>query len=69
MMVKVREARISARAKVKPDCEQCRHHHDLHEKGADGKPFLCRCRLHNDRSHFLTKDGCEDFNQKTCVNG
>lgn len=41
-MAKVREARISARAKIKPDCEQCRHHHDLHEKGADGKPFLSR---------------------------
>jgi len=46
---------------VLPNCEECVHHYDLHEIGANGKPFLCRCRKHTQRSRFITKDGCNDF--------
>lgn len=45
----------------KPDCINCVHHYDLHEIGADGKPFLCKCKIHTERSRFLTKDGCREY--------
>ncbi|MBR4886842.1 MAG: hypothetical protein IKU16_09525 [Muribaculaceae bacterium] len=45
------------------DCKDCKHAYDWHEKGADGLPFLCRCRLHTKRSRFLTRDGCEQFDK------
>ena len=49
---------------VLPNCEECVHHYDLHEIGANGKPFLCRCRKHTQRSRFITKDGCNDFKKQ-----
>jgi len=45
----------------KPDCIKCIHHYGLHEIGANGKPFLCKCKIHKERSRFLTKDGCREY--------
>lgn len=49
---------------VLPNCIECEHHYDLHEIGANGKPFLCRCKKHPQRSRFITKDGCNDFKKQ-----
>lgn len=45
----------------KPNCGECKHHYDRHEIGANGQPFMCRCRLHPERIYFLTRNGCKDF--------
>lgn len=47
-----------------PNCVECMYHYDLHEIGANGKPFLCRCKKRPERSRFLTKDGCTDFKKR-----
>lgn len=49
---------------VKPDCVRCVHHYGLYEIGADGKPFMCRCRIRSERSRFTTADGCEHYKQQ-----
>ena len=48
-------------AKIVYNCEECKHSYDLHEKGANGKPFLCRCKVNPVRSRFLKRDGCIQF--------
>lgn len=44
-------------------CIDCAHSFDYHEKGADGKPFLCRCQFHQ-FSKFLKTDYCNHFKKK-----
>lgn len=53
-----------AKKAVLPNCNECMHHHSLHEIGANGKPFLCKCWKHPERSRFITKDGCNDFKKQ-----
>lgn len=42
-------------------CKDCTHSYDPHEIGFDGKPFLCRCRIHTKRSWFLNRSTCSHF--------
>lgn len=49
------------------NCIECVYSYDLHEIGADGRPFLCRCSNtsnENKRSRFLKKDGCDLYKPK-----
>jgi hypothetical protein len=52
-----------------PDCVECIYHYDLHEIGANGKPFMCRCKKHPQRTHFLTRNGCKDFTKHNQTDG
>lgn len=44
-------------------CRDCKHSYDYHEKGADGKPFLCRCPYFH-YSKFLYMDNCQNFEKR-----
>lgn len=48
-------------------CADCSESYDWHEKGADGKPFLCRCRFRKDGgrySIFLDDYECDKFKKR-----
>nr|UWI11222.1 MAG: hypothetical protein [Bacteriophage sp.]DAQ21899.1 MAG TPA: hypothetical protein [Caudoviricetes sp.] len=53
-----------AKKKLDIHCEECVYSYEPHEIGANGKPFLCRCKLHQERSRFLTRDGCGQFKRR-----
>jgi len=44
-------------------CRDCKHSYDWHEKGWDGKPFMCRCQYYTDGKfcRFLNDPQCENF--------
>lgn len=44
-------------------CRECIHSYDWHETGADGLPFLCRCKHYKEGrfSRFLNDRQCEKF--------
>lgn len=43
-------------------CRECANSYDWHERGWDGKPFLCRCPFYKAGkfSLFLTDKACDD---------
>lgn len=47
-------------------CRNCTFSYDWHEKGADGKPFMCRCAYHTGGkySKFLSDKQCEHFEKR-----
>ena len=48
-------------------CRDCAHSYYWHEKGADGKPFLCRCPYQQEGgrfSIFLEDTACEKFRMR-----
>ncbi len=53
-----------AKKKLDIHCKECIYSYEPHEIGANGKPFLCRCKLHKERSRFLTRDGCGQFKRR-----
>lgn len=55
---------MAKKKKLEIHCVECVHSYDLHEIGANGKPFLCRCKVNPERSRFLTRDGCTKFKKK-----
>lgn len=59
----------SRRKKQKPQrrCADCSESYDWHETGADGKPYLCRCRFRKEEgkySIFLDDFECENFKER-----
>ena len=42
-------------------CGTCVHACDPHEVGADGRYFLCKCRIHKPWSRFVESDTCADY--------
>lgn len=48
------------RADTDYHCEDCVHHYQEHEIGADGRFFLCKCPFFK-WSKFLRRDCCKDF--------
>lgn len=53
-------------AKALHTCRECTSSYDWHEKGADGRPFMCRCAYHKGGkfSKFLSDPQCEHFNRR-----
>lgn len=52
---------------IRRHCYECAESYDWHEKGADGKPFLCRCRHRKEGgkySIFLDDYECGHFKQR-----
>lgn len=48
-------------------CSDCSESYDWHEIGADGKPYLCRCKFKKEGgkySIFLDDKECENFKQR-----
>lgn len=41
-------------------CKDCKHSFDYHETGANGKPFLCRCKF-SKWDIFLNDPACKNF--------
>lgn len=54
--------RKAVAAAVQYTCRDCANSYDFHERGWDGKPFLCRCPFYKDGkfSMFLTDKACKD---------
>ena len=57
-------ARRVAPKREKPQytCADCANSYDYHERGWDGKPFLCRCPFYTGGkfSRFLSDPQCND---------
>ncbi len=48
-------------------CGECALSYDLHCTGADGKPFLCRCKHRKEGgrfSIFISDRACDKFTEK-----
>lgn len=47
-------------------CADCAHSYDWHERGWNGKPFLCRCKFYTDGRfcRFLNEPQCKHFKPK-----
>jgi hypothetical protein len=48
-------------------CGECAHAYDFHERGADGKLYLCRCEYRKERgkySIFVDDYECEHYRTK-----
>ncbi len=56
-------AKKQLKEKPKYHCRDCKHSYDPHEIGANGKPFMCRCRF-SKFSKFLDRDHCDKFEMK-----
>ncbi len=47
-------------------CAECANSYDWHEFGADGKPFLCRCKFYKSGKYstFLKGPMCKNFKER-----
>lgn len=46
--------------KEKLFCRDCENSYNFHEIGANGKPFMCRCKI-DKYLKMLNHDFCENF--------
>lgn len=60
-----RKTRIQAQEaeKLKYTCRDCSNSYDWHEIGANGHPFMCRCKHYTEGKYckFLSDKQCEHF--------
>ena len=49
-----------------PDCKDCRHMFNPHNRALDGQMILCRCPFHK-WCRFMTGHGCDKFESKTRI--
>ena len=59
--------KITKKEQPKYHCRDCKFSYDWHEKGYDGKPFLCKCPFYKEGKwyKFLKDKECANFKLRT----
>ena len=66
-MARTYSRRKPVKEEPKYRCRDCAHSYDWHEIGANGQPFMCRCKYYTEGKFckFLSDHQCAHFLKRT----